>query len=498
MNPRTLDHSATKSGVGSARQYHCASLIAGNREVVFNSSAISISAQEAGHQEHYAKTQSHNTNSRVEKSHHNNSERLNWLLFRLKALSDDVNKQYRQAHLKNEHGELESINAGEPTELVNQALAFASIPIHLDWNAKSELLAIKNDKEYGIQDMSDGERAAIVLTGETLLAEKNALMLIDEPERHLHRSISSPLFKFLRSIRLDLSWVIAMHDLSLPRDDESASLAILYEYYGKETWNAEIIPDTALLPPSLADAIYGARKQVIFVEGNYDTSLDLPLYKVIFPRYTVVPVGACRDVQDSTLGLAKANHVHHMEARGIVDGDNRSDAETLRKEGVEILGVYSIESVYYHPDVIQQMAARSGEVATVEEVFAVAVDALRQSRHLVRKTAYKKYREIYFSEILDQDAFSARIQEIPVIDGPSILADAQNTFDRLIDQQDWLGLAERYKIKESTSPNAIARKLGFKGAPSYERAVQKALNDHDELRCAVSRIVPDPFAAESD
>lgn len=335
------------------------------------------------------------------------------------------------------------------------------------------------------------------MAGETLLAEQSSLVLVDEPERHLHRSISSPLLKFLRSIRSDLSWIIATHDLSLPRDDENAGVAILYEYFGNETWNAEIISDTIQLPRSLADAIYGARKKVIFVEGNSNTSLDLPLYKRIFPNYTIVPVGACRDVRDSTFGLMKATHVHHMEARGIVDGDNRADVEKLRNDGIEVLGVYAIESVYYHPNVIQFMATNSGENVSLDEIYAIAVDELRHSRHLAQKAAYKKYREIYFDKILDKDTFSGCTQQTLEIDGPSLLNEAVETFDKLIAQHDWLGLVERYKIKESTSTNAIAKKLGFKAAPNYERAVTKALNEHEDLRERVSQIVPDPFATDS-
>lgn len=124
-----------------ARHHDATTLIAGNREIVFNSSAISISAADAGQHERIASNKINNEGARVEKAHHNDTSRLNRLLFRLKALSDDVNKRYRQAHLNHEHNQLESINAEEPTELVNQTLAFASIPVRLDWNDKSELLA---------------------------------------------------------------------------------------------------------------------------------------------------------------------------------------------------------------------------------------------------------------------------------------------------------------------------------------------------------------------
>lgn len=477
-----------------ARKNKAAILIAGNREIIFGSSAISISAADAGKRDSWAKNQITQKEARVEKNNHNDAGRLDRLLFRLNALSNDVNKRYRQAHLSKDHDQLGRINAEEPTDLVNQALAFAAIPIALDWNDKSELLAKKQQAEYGIKDMSDGERAALVLVGETLLAERSTLMLVDEPERHLHRSISSPLLQFLRSVRPDLGWVIATHDLSLPRDDTNASVAVLYEYSGGEAWNAEIIQHMAQLPPAIINAIYGAREKVIFVEGDSDGSLDLPLYKRIFPRYTVVPVGTCRDVRDSTLGLRNATSLHYMDAKGIVDGDNRSDFEMLQEHGVVVLGVYAIESVYYHPLVVEFMLSISGEDQSLNEVHAAAVKAIEQSRHLAKKAAYKSYREAYFNQILDKDSFHEHGHQIIDVDGPSTLSAAEARFDSLVEDGDWLGLVERYKIKESPSPNAIANNLGFGGAANYERAVLKALNERDDLRERVNQIVPDPFA----
>lgn len=160
----------------------------------------------------------------------------------------------------------------------------------------------KDGNSYGIQSMSDGERAALVLACEVILSDKGALILIDEPERHLHRSISSPLLQYLRSIRPDLRWVIATHDLSLPRDDYGAQVLIFYKYLGSNQWDAELLVCGDELPPTLLEAIYGARKKVIFVEGVKE-SRDAPLYQSLFKGVTIVPAGNCRDVCESVAGF---------------------------------------------------------------------------------------------------------------------------------------------------------------------------------------------------
>ena len=61
--------------------------------------------------------------------------------------------------------------------------------------------------------MSDGERAIFYLIGQTLLADENILLIIDEPELHVHRSIMSKLWDELEAIRADCALVFITHDL---------------------------------------------------------------------------------------------------------------------------------------------------------------------------------------------------------------------------------------------------------------------------------------------
>ena len=42
---------------------------------------------------------------------------------------------------------------------------------------------------YGAAELSDGERNALLISAEILTAKDGTLLIIDEPERHLHRSI---------------------------------------------------------------------------------------------------------------------------------------------------------------------------------------------------------------------------------------------------------------------------------------------------------------------
>lgn len=343
-----------------------------------------------------------------------------------------------------------------------------------------------------MHSMSDGERAALIIASEVILCEKNAIIFIDEPERHLHRSISSPLLQYLKSIRTDLRWIISTHDLSLPRDNPDAAALIIYKYLGNNRWDADLLPSSEDLPPALLNAVYGARQKVIFVEGSKD-SRDTPLYQQIFKGITIAPVGNCREVCECVSGLNALESIHLISGRGLVDGDNREDIDNLKEKGVHPLQVYAIESVYYHTSVVQEMIKHSSEDVKLSDVMMVALNSLGATQHLAKMTAYRSYRESYLRNLLDINAFSNSTQTTQAIDGPKLIAEAQSHLEDLIAKEDWSSITKHYKIKASGAPKAIANKLGYAGCTQYERAVIKAINKDADLFRAVRNLVPDPF-----
>lgn len=61
--------------------------------------------------------------------------------------------------------------------------------------------------------MSDGERAIFYLIGQVLVAAANSVLIIDEPELHIHRSIMSSLWDQLESARQDCAFIFITHDI---------------------------------------------------------------------------------------------------------------------------------------------------------------------------------------------------------------------------------------------------------------------------------------------
>ena len=104
-----------------------------------------------------------------------------------------------------------------PITIINELLMQSNIPITISIRENGRVMASKDGgSEYSAAELSDGERNALLIAGNVLTAPPATLLIIDEPERHLHRSIISPLLSQLFERRSDCGFVVSTHDHDLP------------------------------------------------------------------------------------------------------------------------------------------------------------------------------------------------------------------------------------------------------------------------------------------
>ena len=124
------------------------------------------------------------------------------------------------------------------------------------------------------------------MAANVLTVEPGTILLIDEPERHLHRSIVEPFLSALFAKRQDCGFVISTHEIALPIANPAANVVILRScvWNGSQpgAWDAEVLESGAKLPEDLKRDILGARGRILFVEGT-PNSRNLPLYGALFP-----------------------------------------------------------------------------------------------------------------------------------------------------------------------------------------------------------------------
>ena len=70
-----------------------------------------------------------------------------------------------------------------------------------------------NATTYAASELSDGERALFYLVGQTLVADEESVLVIDEPELHLHPAIMTLLWDELGAARPDCAFVFITHSL---------------------------------------------------------------------------------------------------------------------------------------------------------------------------------------------------------------------------------------------------------------------------------------------
>lgn len=208
------------------------------------------------------------------------------------------------------------------------------------------------DSAYNAQEMSDGERVALYLVGECLAAPDNGIIVVDEPEIHLHRSIQSDLWDAIEQERDDCQFVYFTHDLNFASGREAIRLW-LKDYDGSD-WDWRVIDEKDGIPEEVLLSILGSRRPVLFVEGDRG-SLDYRIYDRIYPDHTVMPCGGCGEVISATKAFEDLRDLHDLDCHGLIDRDYRTDAEveSLKGRSVHVTQVSEVENLLLAEEVLR-------------------------------------------------------------------------------------------------------------------------------------------------
>lgn len=210
--------------------------------------------------------------------------------------------------------------------------------------------------EYSARAMSDGERVVFYLIGQCLCARQDAIVVVDEPEIHLHKAIQDALWNSLEKARPDCTFVYLTHDLAFAVDRSGAAKICISSYLdGLFEWFA--ISDQQGIPEEVFLEVLGSRKPVLFVEGA-NGSHDVTLYRVAYPSFTVKPMGSCASVVAATKVFRSLIDMHHIESFGLVDRDylEQGQIDAYRRAGIFVPDVAEVENLYLVPEILRAVA----------------------------------------------------------------------------------------------------------------------------------------------
>lgn len=298
------------------------------------------------------------------------------LLSALYAENNDVSVAYRQAQIK-------APSASQPPKAKLDKLKeiWETILPHRQLVVLAGNIKTKppgdQAQEYAASDMSDGERVIFYLIGQSLLAQPDTLLIFDEPELHINKSVLSRLWDAIESARPDCGFIYITHDVEFASSRHAATKYAVrsYQKLPNEAWDVEAIPENADIPADVVATIIGSRRPVLFVEGD-GGSLDSSLYRRVYDGFTVIAVGSCDHVIHTVASFAARPELHHVGCAGLVDADGRTDAEAaqLEQKGVYCLPVSEVENLLLLPDAFLALAK---ELKFEEKDAKAKLDSLR-------------------------------------------------------------------------------------------------------------------------
>lgn len=202
--------------------------------------------------------------------------------------------------------------------------------------------------QYAAYMMSEGERNILYLIGRVLFAPNDGYIIVDEPELYLHKTIVNKLWDRLERERSDCKFIYLTHDLDFAVTRNAQKCWIRHFDYPNR-WNIMPIPGSEI-PEELLMRILGSRKKILFCEGTKD-SYDVKFFEILFPRYTITPVGSCEEVINYTRAFNRYPN-RLADAYGIIDRDVRPQAQldAFKEDHIYSYDVAEIENLFLVED----------------------------------------------------------------------------------------------------------------------------------------------------
>lgn len=353
--------------------------------------------------------------------------------------------------------------------------------------------------------LSRGERVGLYYMARVLGAPRGAVIFVDSPTLFLHPSVVDPLWNTVERLRPDCRFVYDTTDPSFVGSRHHNVIIWIKAFHSEDsTWEYELLPATDAGRVSVD--LIGSRRPVLFIEGDMEHSIDVRLYSLVFPEYTVRPLGSCDKVIETTRTFRFLKQYHPLETLGIVDRDRRSEAEVdyLRRRSVMVADVAEVENIFLSEPVIKVMAAARGldPERTFRKVKDIVLDmfnrmyeaqALQHTRYQVKRDVERKIDARFTCITALELHIKGLIHTLNPRERYNTLI---HSFEDLIRHRDYAGILKVFNYKPLLTATAIPHLLGFTTAEEYIGGVLSTLRSDPVngplLRNAVLSLFPEP------
>ena len=350
----------------------------------------------------------------------------------------------------------------------------------ISFNDGKVLVSKVGQPDYHGKEMSDGERVTLYLIGQCLCAPDNSIIIIDEPEIHLHKSLVDKLWNKIEELSQSKLLVYITHDLDFASSRKDAVKFWIKSYNGNNLWEWDDVPNDENLPDGLILEILGSRKNIIFCEGE-NGSLDTTIYQLVYPEYHIIPRGGGEKVIESTKALRGNPNIHHLNTFGLIDSDYKDEAEkmALLAYGIYTIPVAEIESLFCTEPILRIIAEQLelNSEQKVNEVIDFLCESLNAEFDVQVSSKVEKIVEYklgaYSKESHNRQGVENGLQTtLGRIDIPAIYAATEANYREAIDQRNLQNLLLIYNRK--SLPDRISHIFGL-GNGQYGKLLVRLL-----------------------
>src|SRR5260221_1136300 len=339
---------------------------------------------------------------------------------------------------------------------------------------------------YRGNELSDGERAIFYLLGQILTVPKDCVVIIDEPELHIHKAILSKLFDEIEAARQDCALLYVTHDLDFAASRRAAQKFFVREYCPSPlVWTIDPIPEDTGFPEQIVTTVLGSRQPVLFIEGNVD-SLDIAVYRRGYRHRTLIPLGSCEKVIEATKTFRNHVALHHVGAACLFDSDERSadELQSLELQNIKALPVSEVELLFALPKVFQALSA-SLNFSGDEKLQSLKDLMFTVAQRDIENIVLKRVKRTLSRQLTDLASVPRTLadltHDVPLaiakINLIDLVSRTRSHIDGIIQRKDYEALLKVYGYKGALSE--VAKVLGLKNSTRVKEPINLILAKGD-------------------
>ncbi len=267
-------------------------------------------------------------------------------------------------------------------------------PVHVS------IHCLKNGNKYNPSQLSSGERQIFLLLGRLILDEKPEFFLIDEPESNLNPHLAEIFWSTVEAHHHPESiFLYATHSTSFTIRSGVDQIFLLN---GNKTLLIDSTEHFHQLPKNIRKDFLGAvpsvvtHDKVLAIEGS-DDGHDLAFFNFMFGDYKglkIQPLGNSEAVLKLFFGFLEYIDQANLGIliKGIIDRDFRTDDQIakLQERGISFLPYHELESVYCHPQVIENYINTAFAPENRPDISSIIDHVFQIAESQIIRTAIKR------------------------------------------------------------------------------------------------------------